>query len=200
MRMFCCLILLLAFLSMCAQPTIVDFNPKEHLKEVMDLIESEKELVAPTLHRQEIETMLVNAKAYISNFFTNGLSIKLLREDEKLVGLITYTQLFWFSRFIELLVVNKSFRGKGYGKQLLEYAARDAAKNKKTVLIIGGAYKKNKQAIEIYKKLGAQEKMPSKFELAIDKLTNWYRELRGKPQLPEAVLFTYDLKCLPKQL
>ena len=179
-----------------AQPAIIDFNPKQHLSQVMALIESEKDLAYINYNKVEVEKQLVNLNSHTIPCLHNKTHIKLLYENEKMVGIISYSQFLWILRYIGILVVDKEFRGKGYAKRLLEYAAHDNGKENAHV-IMGQALSDNKHAIEIYKKLGAKIQQPSCIERACSAVVNTYNKMRGNPPNPQTTFFAYDMRTLP---
>lgn len=190
------LIFLLFYCSLNAQTRIVDFDAKKHLTQTIALIESEKDLAFINYNKDKLDKMLVNANPFNIPFFNNRLRIKLLYENEKMIGVITYSQLFWIMRHIGILVVDKEFRGKGHAKQLLEYAVRDNGKENARV-IMGQALSNNKHAIEIYTKLGAKIQQPSSMERAYSALVNVYNKMRGNAPNPQITSFVYDMRTLP---
>ncbi len=190
------LIFLIFYNFINAQTYIVDFEAQKHLAQVMALVESEKDLAFIDYNKKNLEKMLLNANPYNLPFYNNRLRIKLLHENEKIVGIITYSQLLWIMRHIGILVVDKEFRGKGYAKQLLEFAARDNAKEN-ALMIMGQALSSNVHAIEIYKKLGAKVHAASCIERAYLSVYNVYRKLRGNPPSPQVTFFEYDMRNLP---
>jgi len=84
------------------------------------------------------------------------LHIKVLRDDNQVAGFVTYHKLNSNTGRVQFLSVNKKFRGKGYGKILLNYAVQDLFKIgcNKVVLVTRTS---NIWAQRIYKTLGFKE-------------------------------------------
>lgn len=57
--------------------------------------------------------------------FQGVLTIKVLVDDGKTAGFITYYKKSFYEGFIQFLSVSPNFRGKGYGKKLVQYAIDD---------------------------------------------------------------------------
>ena len=58
------------------------------------------------------------------------MNIKVLREQDTLVGFITYYMLNFYEGKILFLAINPDFRGKRYGEPLLKYAINDLFNNR----------------------------------------------------------------------
>lgn len=95
-------------------------------------------------------------KAATLRYPDNSLSIDVYREDGKPVAFVTYHKLDAYRGRVQFLAVNRSARGKGYGKLLMQHALRKlAAQGAYTVELATRIV--NMPARKLYKKLGFVE-------------------------------------------
>ncbi len=87
------------------------------------------------------------------------MHIKVLREQGKLVGFVTYYMVNFYEGKVLFLAVNPEYRGKRYGEKLLRYAVDDLFSNGATVvrLVTRTA---NFSAQKLYKRFGFQVTNP----------------------------------------
>lgn len=90
--------------------------------------------------------------AYVSNKH-QPTYLKVLHENDKLAGFITYKMNAPKKGNIELLAIDENFRGKGYGKILLEHSMKELI-NKGANSIDICARGTNLPALNLYQKIG----------------------------------------------
>lgn len=132
------------------------FDDKRHMQQVLDLFKADHYFlsadpdIAHTIY-------LFKYRAPDENLFSKGrMTIKVLEEDNKVVGFVTYYMDHMEqpgTGRILFLDVSKDHRGKRYGEQLLKYAINDLKKR--------GAYQvwlavreENKPAQRLYRRFG----------------------------------------------
>lgn len=81
------------------------------------------------------------------------LFIKVLHEEQTIAAFITYFFSDAHTIHIELLATSKKFRGKGYGKKLIEYVVNSLSDQHYTSIELY-VYTTNSSAIGFYKHLG----------------------------------------------
>jgi len=122
---------------------------KADLKEIARLMKTE--LAKPPFNeRDKLESIIKSLKFY----FKLG-KIYIAKEKNEIIGVIVFKkEQFWEGGviIIEDLVIKNEFRGKGIGKNLLDYV-KDSAKKEKIKSILFTTNRKS-GAIEFYKKLG----------------------------------------------
>lgn len=149
------LFLLTSFLNLFAQPHVVEFNQKLDTSALTDLIKSEWTKLFPTPYYDQsiVSAMLINKRPGDITHSTKQLTIKVLHEDQKIVGFITYYFINNIILHIELLAIHSNFRAKGYGKFLINWVINEA-KNQGAKAAELYVYNTNPKAIEFYKCLG----------------------------------------------
>ncbi|MGB8366855.1 MAG: GNAT family N-acetyltransferase [Candidatus Babeliales bacterium] len=106
---------------------IYDFDETRDMQEILQIFDDdwywliESEDYSP-------EFMLTHRAPNKDPMYVGSLHIKVLREKNKLAGFAAYYLKKKGLYQLLFLAVNKNFRGKGYGEQLLCYALKDAKK------------------------------------------------------------------------
>lgn len=138
-----------------ADDRIIDFEASRDAQSITILI---KEDWHKLFAFQDFNQPIVNKMLYRNRpgDFTQQdkqLHIKVLYDNTSLAGFITYYLASKTIAFIELLVIDKRFRSRGYGKELIEYVAQEVATcgAKELDLYV---FASNPRAIEIYQHLG----------------------------------------------
>lgn len=105
---------------------IYEFSPKRDTQDIVNLFEQERYWVT-AVPDSSPEFMLKYRMPYKNPLYTGKLRIKVLRENNKFVGFITYYMdaLDKNVGHIFIMAVDPAFRGKSYGKKLLEFALND---------------------------------------------------------------------------
>jgi len=102
------------------------------------------------------EFMLKHRAPNKDPMYVGSLHIKVLREKNKLAGFTAYYLKKKGLYQVLFLAVNKNYRGKGYGEQLLRYALQDTKRlgAKKVRLVTRSA---NFPAQRLYKRVGFEQ-------------------------------------------
>lgn len=82
------------------------------------------------------------------------MNIKVLRENDTLVGFITYYMLNFYEGKILFLAINPDFRGKRYGEPLLKYAINDLFDHKGATVVRLVTRVDNASARKLYTRIG----------------------------------------------
>lgn len=161
-----------------AEPFITDFNFNQDIGVVEKLLKSEwnKLFYQPNYDQCLISKIFKLRRPGDVAFQEKELTIKILRDQNKILGFITYYQPNPKTNHIELLAVDSEHRGKGYGKKLIEHVIYEGLKKGlKTVQLY--VYPSNQAAIKIYQHLGfeIQAEYPG-YLLLTKKLANMQSE------------------------
>ena len=137
--------------------TIRKWNVND-IDQIMDLLTQMKETLDED---QEIYTEKVNVHFAKMEEQKDTYENYVLEKDNKVIGymsLLFYRSLFHKAGTAQVneLIVDKTFRNKGYGKELLEYGIKRAIEKGMDEIEIG-VEKDNKKAIEFYKRNGIEE-------------------------------------------
>ena len=141
--------------SIHAEPLITDFNSNSDSEQVETLVKAEwpKLFLQPKYDQMVINKMFYHRHPGNIVYQEKILTIKILRDNDKVAGFITYYQPNLTTGSIELLAIDKEYRGKGYGKKLIEYVINECtAKGLEKVQLY--VYPTNQHALAIYKHLG----------------------------------------------
>ena len=137
--------------------TIRKWNVND-IDQIMDLLSQMNEALDED---QEINTENVNIHFAKMEEQKDTYENYVLEKDNKVIGYMSL--LFYRSLFhkvgtaqVNELIVDKAFRNKGYGKELLEYGIKRAIEKGMDEIEIG-VEKENKKAIEFYKRNGIEE-------------------------------------------
>ena len=85
------------------------------------------------------------------------MDIKVLREDDTVIGFITYYMVNFYEGKILFLAINPDFRGKRYGEPLLKYAINDFFNNRGASVVRLVTRVDNAPARKLYTRIGFQE-------------------------------------------
>lgn len=147
-------ILLILTTKLSAQITINEFNANTDYHEVAALCTQEWDLLFLLPFDQRIiNRMFIHRRPGDTSFPHTELFITVIKEDEAIRGFITYYYKTSHVLQVELLAVDKNYRGKGYGKRLLEHAFLCGKKEQARELQLY-VFTRNKKGIEFYTKLG----------------------------------------------
>lgn len=113
-------------------------------------------LVASSREEYSPDFMLKN-RAYDKDPSHFGkLTIKVLRDNNKLAGFTAYFNKKIYEGFLLYVAVDSDFRGKGYGEKLTNYAVEDMFANGCNIVKLV-TRTENIKARSLYKKLGFEE-------------------------------------------
>ena len=128
------------------------------LDEIMNLLQQMNEALD---EQQEINIESINVHFKTMEELNDVYENYVLEKDNKVIGYMSL--LFYRSLFhkvgtaqINELIIDKEYRNKSYGKELLEYGVKRAVESGMDEIEIG-VEKENKKAIEFYKKNGIKE-------------------------------------------
>lgn len=111
----------------------------------------------------------IPSKEYLSQIIQSNNSFLFLAQDESIVGSLTLiiNQIPTCTKaWIEDVVVEKNMRGKGIGKELIEFAV-EFAKNKGISKIDLTSRPERKAANKLYRKLGFKKRETNVYRLEI---------------------------------
>jgi ribosomal protein S18 acetylase RimI-like enzyme len=134
---------------------IYEFNVERDTKAVLDIFEQNKYWLLA--NPDSSPAFMIKYRTPNENpIYFGKMRIKVLREDDKLAGFVTYYMENPGEGRILFLAVGHDFRGKGYGTQLAQYAIADLIRmgSEKVTLWTRLA---NLPAQKIYKGLGFTE-------------------------------------------
>lgn len=92
---------------------------------------------------------------YEAQFF-GKMRVKVLREDNKVVGFITYYMKNFYEGIVLFLAVRSDARGKRYGQTLINYAINELSKQGALVVSLVTRVT-NKSAIKLYTRIGFKQ-------------------------------------------
>lgn len=112
----------------CSSVRVQDFDP---VRDTAGILQNFKEdwywLVAEGV-QFDPKFMLDTHSPNQSTEYRGKLMIKVIRDREQTAAFITYYRFSPQIGWIQFLSVNRRFRGKGYGKKLVDYAVKDLLK------------------------------------------------------------------------
>ncbi len=128
------------------------------LDEIMILLQQMNEALD---EQQEINIESINVHFKKMEELKNVYENYVLVKDNKVIGymsLLFYRSLFHKVGTAQMneLIIDKAYRNKSYGKELLEYGVKRAVDKGMDEIEIG-VEKENKKAIEFYKRNGIEE-------------------------------------------
>lgn len=132
---------------------IQDFNEARDLPEILKAFERDRYwLTANPDSRPDILFKERTPNVYKPHLY-GTLNIKVLWEQDKFVGFVTYYKKNFYEGKILFIDVNPGFRGKRYGQKLLEYAFDDF--KSQGIKVVGLVTRpSNHRAIKLYKRIG----------------------------------------------
>lgn len=117
---------------------IYEFNAQRDTKDIVNLFEKERYWVT-AVPDSSPEFILKYRMPQKNPLYAGKLQVKVLREDNNFIGFITYYMdaLNKYLGHIFIMAVDPAFRGKSYGKKLLQFALQDLkAQGAKTVELV----------------------------------------------------------------
>ena len=141
--------------------TIEEFNYKRDRTGIINNLREDIYWLIETPETFDIEYMLRTKSPNKIPALYGKLNIKVLRDNNQLVGFVAYYKLIPDLCHILFLSVNKAFRGKNYGKKLLNCAIHDLFRTgcSSVNLIVRT---NNTRAKKIYKDFGFKESYQTK--------------------------------------
>lgn len=142
--------------QMVVSEQIESFQEDRDTKEILNLIEKDRYWLIASPHYSS-ELMLKNRNPNPSEAEYEGkLDIKVLYDQNQFVGFVAYYLKNFYTGQVLFLAVKDDFRGKGYGKQLLEYAIAQLKRQGASVAFLVTRVS-NLKAQAVYKKVGFAE-------------------------------------------
>ena len=134
---------------------IYNFNEKRDMQPIMDIFD--KNWYWLIANDDSSPAFMIKYRTPSTNpAYLGKMRIKVLREDDRLAGFITYYQQKTKEWQLLFLAVDNDFRGKGYGAQLAQYAIDDmVAQGAKRIWLCTRL--ENLPAQRIYTALGFKE-------------------------------------------
>lgn len=136
----------------CAQAdvSIKDFDIYHDMIGVTALVKASwSQLFWQPYDQKIIDFVLTKACPADIRYHDKKLSIKVMRAGSTIIGFATYFEPQLGICHIELLAIDQKYRGKGYGKKLIEYVYNEC-KAKNTPLLELCVYERNKPALDFY--------------------------------------------------
>lgn len=166
------LLLLVLFYSFCLSAlSLTDFNVNNDYEYVVGLMKKEwiKLFPSPNFNDTIVNKMLLKKIPGNTPYSHRPLHVKIIKDENKAIGFITYYFATPNIGYIELFAIDKPFQSKGYGKKTINYIAKEMADNGMSSLYLY-VYTSNPKAIEFYTKLGFKhkEQYPGYLLLALD--------------------------------
>ena len=105
--------------------TIKNYNPKRDYQGITNNLKADEYWLFEEGLKFDVDHMLKTKSPDKNPQYYGKLAIKVLLEKEKFAGFITYHKTGYHRGRIQFLSVSKDFRGKSYGKKLVNYALKD---------------------------------------------------------------------------
>jgi len=139
-----------------SETNIRDYNETKDTQEILDLIAKDRYwLIASDDYSPEF--MLKNRAPNVQEKEYYGkLNIKVLYQGDNFVGFVAYYLKNFFTGHLLFLAVKEEFRGKGFAKQLMDYALNDFKKQGASMVFLV-TRTSNTKAQSVYKKTGFTE-------------------------------------------
>lgn len=138
-----------------ATPTISDFNYKYDMPAVEILLKKEWSTLfwMPHYDHELINMMFKQQKPGDIVARDKKLFISVLKDSTQFMGFVTYYQADNATGHIELLAIDSSYKGKGYGKKMVNFVREWSLRLKCKYLQLY-VYTSNNAAIQFYNHLG----------------------------------------------
>jgi ribosomal protein S18 acetylase RimI-like enzyme len=160
----------LFFLQLAAHIAITPFDYNKHGRAVTALIQADwsKLFMLSAYEPHIVNQMLAYHKPGDYYNQDKHLYIHVMQENGHVAGFITYYYVMPTTVHVELLVIDKQYRSKGLGKELMNFVMQHAGKKgaKNIELYV---YTSNPKAIEFYHRLGFITKFQYNGYLLLDK-------------------------------
>ncbi len=106
----------------CAKPRacIEDFDLARDAKDFKEMVKTD--IYWLNAFDMDVDYLMTTRSPDKSSRYFGKLFIKVMRDNGQLAGFITYFKEKFYVGHIQLIAVNKKFRGKHYGQQLVRYA------------------------------------------------------------------------------
>jgi len=140
----------------CSPEPIKDYNPKRDYQNIVQNFKDDNFWLVEEGLNLDFDYILNTHSPNKHPQYKGKLKIKVLLDHGKFAGFITYYKKSYYRGFIQFLSVSKNFRGKGYGKKLVQYAIKDLFSMGCTQIGITTRLI-NKWARNIYTSLGFKE-------------------------------------------
>ncbi len=136
---------------------IIEFSYERDAKEILDIFDTDWYwLVAQSKEEYSPDFMLKYKAPHSSRMYAGRMHIYVLRENDQLVGFITFYMKSNDAAYLNFVDVAKEFRGKGYAKKLVRFALQKMkGLGAKTVNLI--TRPTNTSARKLYTRLGFQQ-------------------------------------------
>ncbi len=149
------LISIFFFISASAHITILDFKAERDFAAIVALIKSEwsKLFLQPHFDHVIVSGMFLENRPGDPMHRNKFLHSKVAYDGTQFVGFITYFYPDATTGHIELIAIQKDFRGKGISKKLINYVSTQVTRHGAHTIELY-VYPSNPHAIEVYTHLG----------------------------------------------
>lgn len=142
------------------QPSVVnttdkiqDFSEARDTQEILDIFKNDRYWLLSSPDYSPEHMLKTQSPNKEDARYFGKLSIKVVREADKLVGFVAYYMKNFFIGTVLFLDVKPEFRGKGYAQQLMRYAIDDMKKQGASIITLV-TRSENHSAQAVYRKMG----------------------------------------------
>jgi len=111
--------------SKCSPESIQNYNPKRDYHGITDNLKTDWYWLVEEGLPFDVHYMLTTKSPNKNPRFRGKLHIKVILDRGQFAGFITYYKKSYHEGLIQFLSINRNFRGKSYGKKLINYAIKD---------------------------------------------------------------------------
>lgn len=132
---------------------ISDFQDERDARDLLKIFETDRYWLISSEDYDPAWALKTRSPNKRDSRYFGKLQIKVLRENDQLVGFVAYYMKNFFLGQLLFLAVNPEFRGKGYAQQLMKYAIEDMKKQGASMITLV-TRTSNLSAQAVYKKSG----------------------------------------------
>ena len=132
---------------------IQDYNEARDTQDILEIFKADKYWLLSSPDYSPEHMLSTRSPNKDDARYFGKLSIKVLREADKLVGFVAYYMKNFFIGTVLFLDVKPKFRGKGYAQQLMRYAIDELKKQGASIVTLV-TRSENHSAQAVYKKMG----------------------------------------------
>lgn len=132
---------------------ISDFQDTRDTQDLLKIFETDRYWLISSEDYDPLHALQTRSPNKRDSKYFGKLHIKVLRENDQLVGFVAYYMKNFFIGQLLFLAVKPEFRGKGYAQKLMKYAVDDMKKQGASIITLV-TRTSNVSAQAVYKKLG----------------------------------------------